>query len=200
MHWRVDDFEAVAQSWILPRFTPNGFKVIDATKDERVREVWENLREHYNEQKNLVGRREVFGGSDTVNTTDQPLFIGDGVQHELNRRVTEALLPICEEWASHYTPVQLSPTSTYGVRVYQNGSTLFNHVDRPDTHIISAIFHIDHDLDEPWPLEIEDHDGNVHALVRGREREEGRERERERAHDLFFAFFAGARAGTNCFV
>ena len=180
MHWRVDDFEAVAQSWILPRFTPNGFKLIDATKDERVREVWENLREHYNEQKNLVGRREVFGGSDTVNTTDQPLFIGDGVQHELNRRVTEALLPICEEWASHYTPVQLSPTSTYGVRVYQNGSTLFNHVDRPDTHIISAIFHIDHDLDEPWPLEIEDHDGNVHALVRGRERGEGEgERERE---------------------
>ena len=30
--------------------------------------------------------------------------------------------------------------------------------------VTSCIFHIGHDLDEPWPLEIEDHDGNVHAV------------------------------------
>ena len=47
------------------------------------------------------------------------------------------------------------------VRVYKNGSTLVNHVDRSETHVISCIFHIGHDLDEPWPLEIEDHDGKV---------------------------------------
>jgi hypothetical protein len=52
----------------------------------------------------------------------------------------------------------------YGVRVYKNGSTLVNHVDRSETHVVSCIFHLGHDLDEPWPLEIEDHDGVVHAV------------------------------------
>ena len=45
--------------------------------------------------------------------------------------------------------------------MYKNGSTLVNHVDRSETHVIACIFHIGHDLDEPWPLEIEDHDGKV---------------------------------------
>ena len=40
-----------------------------------------------------------------------------------------------------------------------------NHVDRSETHVVSCIFHIGNDLDEPWPLEIEDHDGKVHAVV-----------------------------------
>lgn len=167
VHWRVDDFEALAQSWILPRFTPNGFKIVDARTDERLRGVWLGLQEHYNARKGEAARRETFAGSDKqgVAKNDRPIFIGDSKQSELNRAVTKALKPICEEWASTYGPVRLQPTSTYGVRVYPNGSTLFNHVDIPDTHIISAIFHIDHDLDEPWPLEIEDHDGNVHALA-----------------------------------
>ena len=51
VHWRVDDFEALAQSWILPRFTPNGFKIVDARTDERLRGVWLGLREHYNARK-----------------------------------------------------------------------------------------------------------------------------------------------------
>ena len=60
--------------------------------------------------------------------------------------------------------MQLNYGQSYGVRVYRNGSTLVNHVDRSETHVISCIFHIAHDLDEPWPLEIEDHDGVVHAV------------------------------------
>ena len=50
------------------------------------------------------------------------------------------------------------------MRVYRNGSNLVSHADRSETHVVSAILHVAHDLDEPWPLEIEDHDGRVHAL------------------------------------
>lgn len=35
------------------------------------------------------------------------------------------------------------------------------------THVISSIIHIAHeydDEDKPWPIEIEDHDGNLHAV------------------------------------
>jgi hypothetical protein len=36
------------------------------------------------------------------------------------------------------------------------------------THVISSIIHIDHeyfDDDEAWPIEIEDHDGELHSLL-----------------------------------
>jgi hypothetical protein len=68
--------------------------------------------------------------------------------------------PTLEAWSG----VDLVKGQAYGVRVYQNGTVLVNHVDRPETHVISCILHIDHDLDEPWPIEIEDHDGKWHAV------------------------------------
>ena len=41
-----------------------------------------------------------------------------------------------------------------------------SHTDKPTTHVISAILHVDHDTDEPWPIEIEDHDtGAIHAVA-----------------------------------
>jgi hypothetical protein len=38
------------------------------------------------------------------------------------------------------------------------------HADTAGTHIISAILHIDHDLDEDWPLEIEDHQVRIRHI------------------------------------
>jgi 6-phosphogluconolactonase (cycloisomerase 2 family) len=38
---------------------------------------------------------------------------------------------------------------------------------QPNTHVISSIVHIAHEYDsedEQWPIEIEDHDGNLHAV------------------------------------
>jgi hypothetical protein len=37
--------------------------------------------------------------------------------------------------------VELLNGQAYGIRVYKNGSTLVNHVDRSETHVISCIFH-----------------------------------------------------------
>lgn len=38
----------------------------------------------------------------------------------------------------------------------QNGSTLRDHLDVLETHVISGILHIDSDLDAPYPIQIED--------------------------------------------
>ncbi|CAN0013427.1 unnamed protein product, partial [Sphacelaria rigidula] len=43
-----------------------------------------------------------------------------------------------EEWSG----LKLKPTSCYGVRTYHRGSVLANHVDRLDTHVISAIINV----------------------------------------------------------
>eukprot|EP00587_Corethron_hystrix_P017029 CAMPEP_0113323744 /NCGR_PEP_ID=MMETSP0010_2-20120614/16534_1 /TAXON_ID=216773 ORGANISM="Corethron hystrix, Strain 308" /NCGR_SAMPLE_ID=MMETSP0010_2 /ASSEMBLY_ACC=CAM_ASM_000155 /LENGTH=199 /DNA_ID=CAMNT_0000182795 /DNA_START=590 /DNA_END=1189 /DNA_ORIENTATION=+ /assembly_acc=CAM_ASM_000155 len=67
-----------------------------------------------------------------------------------------------EEWAG----VPLVEETAYGLRVYRNHSNLLMHVDRHDTHVISSILHVDHSSDaEPWPLVIEDFQGNTNEVV-----------------------------------
>jgi len=55
--------------------------------------------------------------------------------------------------------MRLERTYCYGIRVYQRGTFLHTHVDRPTTHIISSTICVDHRLNGRWPLHIEDVDG-----------------------------------------
>lgn len=88
-----------------------------------------------------------------------PLFIR---QNSLNNRVLEALRPVHEEWAG----VPLVGSLAYGLRVYRNNSRLYMHVDKVKTHVISCILHVDHSEDsEPWPIFIEDFQGNTNEVV-----------------------------------
>jgi len=68
----------------------------------------------------------------------------------------KAFQPMHEEWCGF----PLVPTACYGMRMYLPGAFLYEHVDLEETHIISSTLCIAHDLDEPWPLSIEDADGN----------------------------------------
>jgi hypothetical protein len=57
--------------------------------------------------------------------------------------------------------MELTPYAAYGFRLYRNDNELYVHVDRPETHVISFILHIDSSEDaEPWPILIEDYDGS----------------------------------------
>lgn len=90
---------------------------------------------------------------------ERPLFID---QHELNEKVLEALRPMHEEWAG----VPLQGSLAYGLRVYRNSSRLYMHVDKRMTHVISCILHVDHSPDsEPWPIFIEDFQGNTNEVI-----------------------------------
>ena len=56
--------------------------------------------------------------------------------------------------------------ATDGLRVYRNNSSLHMHVDKVKTHVISCILHVDHSEDsEPWPIFIEDFQGNTNEVV-----------------------------------
>jgi len=70
------------------------------------------------------------------------------------------LKPLAEAWAD----VELIHTSTYGIRRYTNGSWLTSHVDRFNTHVISAILNIGQQVEEAWPLYIKDNDGRSHEV------------------------------------
>ena len=77
--------------------------------------------------------------------------------HAFNRWVLGDLKMAHEEWSG----MKLAPSACYGFRVYQRGCYLHNHVDRTQTHIISSTICVDHRLDEPWPLYIEDIEGKA---------------------------------------
>ena len=77
----------------------------------------------------------------------------------LQSQVYSNIRPILEDWSG----VELEPTSLFGIRVYSHGTLLLNHKDR-EMLVVSAILNIDQDVNEPWPLEIEDHYFNRHEV------------------------------------
>lgn len=83
------------------------------------------------------------------------------LQDDLNRRILNDLLPLHEEWAG----VKLTPQNAYGLRLYQNNSNMLMHLDNQATHVISGILHVGRDPEsEPWPLVIEDFEGNTNEV------------------------------------
>ncbi len=77
-----------------------------------------------------------------------------------NDRLAEDLRAVHQKWSG----VQLKTAACYGIRVYQPGSYLYNHLDQISTHVVSSTICIDHRLNNPWPLYIEDLEGNPHEV------------------------------------
>lgn len=73
---------------------------------------------------------------------------------DLERRALLELRPIAEAWVNHderEKKVHLVGNNAYGLRIYQNQSRLNMHIDKKESHIISAILHVDHDANsKPW--------------------------------------------------
>lgn len=72
--------------------------------------------------------------------------------------------------------MKLQPTSVYGIRRYHNRwegrfpvtssrSSLISHMDKPWSHVISAILNIGQQVEEDWPLFIKDQEGEGHRVV-----------------------------------
>lgn len=154
---RWENWIQYTQSRLVPKFTPFGFKLIDMPKD-----VFARLLEAVRVPLQNVSTIRTEGDVDVIynNYGLHPKFIDIG---SLAWQTINDLRPLHEEW---WGLGELVPTSAYGVRVYLNTSSLVMHYDRVETHVISSIVHIAHDPDsEPWPLDIEDHDGRLHSVV-----------------------------------
>ena len=80
---------------------------------------------------------------------------------EFNRALLLALKPLHEEWCGF----PLVPSACYGIRVYQRGAYLHEHIDARETHIISSTICVGQETEGPWPLSIEDAAGERHDIV-----------------------------------
>jgi len=145
------------QARMLPKFTPLGFKLFQTPPEVHEKLIkavnagiakWDTLR--YED-----------GVQDSIYAPNPPKFIDLG---KLAFEVLDDLRSLHEDWVGG---MKLRGTSAYGVRMYQNASTIVMHNDKPYTHVISSIVHIAHQYDndnEPWPIEIEDHNGVMHSV------------------------------------
>ena len=78
----------------------------------------------------------------------------------LKNSIWNGVKPILEEWTGH----TLKPTSLYGIRIYHHGAILATHADRLPL-VSSCIINVDQDVNEPWPIEVYDHDGKAHNVT-----------------------------------
>jgi prolyl 4-hydroxylase len=83
------------------------------------------------------------------------------LDEQLRAGISAVMQPLLESWAS----VPLRMTAVYGIREYQRGAVLDMHVDRVETHIVSAILNVDQEVAKDWPLHIHDHFGRRHAVI-----------------------------------
>lgn len=89
---------------------------------------------------------------------DNETLVGGGSL--LKATILNSVRDMLEEW----TGMKQACTSIYGVRVYHNQSILAPHVDRLPL-VSSAIINVAQDVEEPWPLEVYDHDGVAHNVT-----------------------------------
>ena len=71
---------------------------------------------------------------------------------EAMEKVDSVMRPILETWIGGQIPLNFS--IAYGVRRYFNGSSLGLHLDKPTTHVISAILQIDQVIAEALQLKL----------------------------------------------
>lgn len=117
---RWENWLQFTQQRLVPKFTENGFLLAQTPK-----EVHEKL---YNTVINSVKNFDnipLEGDIPVITHPDQlqPKFVHIG---SLAWETLRALKPLHEQWSG----LELEPTSAYGVRLYQNHSTLTMHYDR----------------------------------------------------------------------
>ena len=151
---RWDAWMFLAQARLMHNFTVPQWEVVQAPP-EIYAKLLKNVRDHLaNPRREREDDATAHSG---VEGPNEPDFID---QERLNYEVLDALKPLHEAWCQ----CELEPTSVYGVRLYREGATLVDHLDVPETHVISSILHIDSKLDAPYPIEIQDVTGDYAAV------------------------------------
>jgi prolyl 4-hydroxylase len=95
------------------------------------------------------------------NINSNILFI-DSAPSKLQELLKNQMNLLLNEWIDYKT--NLNYVCTYGIREYLKGSYLKNHYDKINSHVISAIIHLDDKSEKPWPLYIEDHNYRPHEI------------------------------------
>ena len=139
----------------IPSYTEVGF-----LKDKLNVHLVSKIRTFYNENQQHLKTEVVAGGyieTDSKQSASETIELTDDLRNEIH----SSLLKKAESWSG----TKLLPTYVYGIRIYNRGAKLNPHRDREETHIIGVIINIAQEVEQDWPLEIEDHQGKKHQLI-----------------------------------
>ncbi|KAJ8613648.1 hypothetical protein CTAYLR_003132 [Chrysophaeum taylorii] len=143
------------QTNLVPNVTDDGFRLVQMPA-----KTYSKVLGWYRENHDRLKVPESDGGplynQRAVPTWHTPL------PPRLKDQVFDELKLTMEAWAPATAP--LHGTSAYGVRTYENGSYLHLHVDTASTHVVSGIINVDQQSRVPWPVQIFDHQGNLHQV------------------------------------
>lgn len=139
----------------LPIFHPVGFEKINV-KLECVDAIKQWMTENI---ENFT--KEDVGQDSAAQEIISDLLCLDKAPKELVTNLNNKFHTMLTKWIESKS--ELSHVATYGIREYKKGSSLDNHYDKINTHVISAIIHLD--SDKPWELYIEDHNFKPHKIT-----------------------------------
>jgi len=140
----------------IPNYTRVGFEQTKLPAD-----LFSKISSFYRENRQSATSEHVPG--DFIynkNRTNESSLILE-LPDELRRAIHDAMKPKMEKWCGK----KLDPTYVYGIREYKKGAILKLHRDRFDTHIISAIINVAQQVNEDWPLVIEDNYYRSHNVL-----------------------------------
>lgn len=142
----TEDFTYVSHIGQIPVITKPGYLKMSFTKTMKdlLLKWYEERRKDSIEDHGVVSGGYTNShkiGLDKINLDSQP---------EIMNGIIREMQIILQWWAGE----RLRHTSTFGIRIYREGAMLINHVDRRDTHILSAVIQIGQEADEGWPLEV----------------------------------------------
>ena len=147
----------ICEHHFLPIFHPIGFEKVRMQLD-CVNAIKRWIVDHDNEWTD-----EVLNNSQLELGMKSKYLNIHNVPAELLNDLRDTFNDILVKWIEYKT--QLVHTATYGIRKYLRGSHLANYYDKKNTHVISAIIHLDDVSDKPWNLYIEDHHFRPHNVT-----------------------------------
>jgi len=161
----------MAQATFMPHFHPVGFEKVSIPREMYARILT-------GRKKALSGKRWKLESCDPgmqncalvveskyakeSHLINREMYFYLGLDVKLQQEIYREMRQRAQAWIKNR--VELIGTSIYGIRKYTNGAKLMPHLDHMETHVISAILNIAQQVDEPWPLQILDHDGKHHNI------------------------------------
>lgn len=140
---------------LLPNFTSSGFK-----KERLDPKLFKKILNYYKDNEHRA-EIEIVEGFIQKSQDNEPASSLVNLDDYLKTEIHKNLKPILERWSN----IALEPTFVYGIRVYGKDAILKEHRDREQTHVVSAIINIDQEVDNDWPLFIEDHHYRKHKII-----------------------------------
>ena len=140
----------------VPNYTKIGF-----TTSKLPAPLFNKISEYYHSNKINVVDEHVPGdfifSKNNKQQTTVLVELTDALKHEIH----DVLKPALEDWCN----VILEPAYVYGIRIYKDKAQLKLHRDRVETHVIGVIINVDQEVNEDWPLVIEDNYYRKHEIM-----------------------------------